>query len=104
MSTKAVAIEISSEKGNNMALLFANLLVLGFLIKIYACKPLFTYIREKHGLQTLRQCRVFEKLIIRYEKSLHDLRFLLACKKEGLVPKFARLNEQVKSAKLCLFN
>ena len=88
MTTKAVSDRNIVKNNNKM--LFANLLVLGFLIKIYACKPLFTYIREKHGLQTLRQCRVFEKLIIRYEKSLHDLRFLLACKKEGLVPKFAR--------------
>ena len=71
-------------------LLFANLLVLGFLYKIFSRKPLFAYIREKHGIQTLRQCRVFEKLIIRYEKTLQDLRFLLACKKEGLIPTLAR--------------
>ena len=71
-------------------LLFANLLVLGFLYKILSRKPLFAYIREKHGIETLRQSQVFEKLVIRYEKSLQDLRFLLTCKKEGLVPTFAR--------------
>ena len=71
-------------------LLFANLLVLGFLYKIFSRKPLFAYIREKHGIETLRLCRGLEKDIIRYEKVRHDLQFLLACKKEGLVPVFVK--------------
>ena len=73
-----------------MALLLANLLVLGFLYKILSRKPLFTYIREKHGTETLRQCRTFEKTVLKYEKTLYDLRFLLKCKKEGLIPTFAQ--------------
>ena len=73
-----------------MALFLANLLVLGFIFKILSRKPLFTYIKEKHGTETLRQCRGFEKIVIRYEKSLQDLRFLLTCKKEGLIPTFAK--------------
>ena len=63
---------------------------MGFLYKILSRKPLFTYIREKHGTPTLRQCRGLEKLIIRYEKAQLDLHFLLTCKKEGLIPKFAQ--------------
>ena len=38
----------------------------------------------------MRLCRGLEKDIIRYEKVRHDLQFLLACKKEGLVPVFAK--------------
>ena len=67
-----------------------SLLVIGFLIKIYSRKPLYTYIKEKHGIETLRLCRGFEKNIIQHEKILCDLRYLLACKKDGLVPIFAR--------------
>ena len=67
-----------------------NLLVLIFAIKIFSRKPLFTYIREQHGIESLRQCRSLEKDTIRYEKICCDLRFLLVCKKEGLVPTFAK--------------
>ena len=73
-----------------MALFIANLFVLGFIIKIWSRKPIFTYIREKNGTETLQQCRVFEKAVLRYEKLLLDLQFLLTCKKESLIPVFAR--------------
>ena len=33
---------------------------------------------------------VLEKKIIQYEKTLHDLRYLLICKKDGLIPTFAK--------------
>ena len=79
-----------------MALLFANLLVIGFLIKIWSQKPIYTYIREKIGTETLRQCRVFEKTVLRYEKLLLDLKFLLTCKKESLVPVFAKPKLSIK--------
>ena len=71
-------------------LVITHLLVLGFLYKVLSRKPLFTYIKEKHGTSTLRLCRGLERLITRYEKSQLDLHFLLTCKKEGLVPKFAQ--------------
>jgi hypothetical protein len=89
VTTGTDVTEISA-KVDKMALLFANLLVFGFLIKIWSRKPLYTYIREKIGTETLRQCRVFEKAVLRYEKLLLDLKFLLTCKKESLVPVFAK--------------
>ena len=67
-----------------------TLLVLTFVIKIFSRKPLFSYIREQHGIETLRQCRGLEKDFLRYEKVCADLQFLLTCKKEGLVPVFAK--------------
>ena len=67
-----------------------TLLVFTFVIKIFSRKPLFSYIREQHGIEALRQCRGLEKDIIRYEKLCQDLQFLLICKKEGLVPIFAK--------------
>ena len=71
-------------------MLLTNLLVFGFLFKILSRKPIFAYINEKHGNETLRLCRGLEKDIIRYEKACYDLRFLLRCKKESLVPNFAK--------------
>ena len=80
-----------------------NLLVISFVIKVFSRKPIFTYIREQHGNETLRQCRGLEKDTIRYEKLCSDLRFLLICKKEGLVPTFAKpklsINGNVKLQK-----
>ena len=67
-----------------------NLLVFSFLIKIFSRKPIFTHIREQYGNETFRLCRGLEKDIIRLEKLRYDLRFLLVCKKEGLVPTFAK--------------
>ena len=67
-----------------------NLLVLTFLIKIFSRKSIFTYIREQHGNEALRLCRGLEKDTIRYEKLCYDIRFLLVCKKEGLIPTFAK--------------
>ena len=80
-----------------------NLLVISFVIKIFSRKPIFTYIREQHGNETFRRCRGLEKDTIRYEKLCSDLRFLLVCKKEGLVPTFAKpklsINGSVKLQK-----
>ena len=67
-----------------------TLLVLHFVIKIFSRKNLYTHIREKHGNETLRQCRGLEKATLKYEKLCYDLRFLLVCKKERLVPTFAK--------------
>ena len=89
MTTGTDVTEISTIF-DNMSLLFTNLLVIGFIIKIWSQKPLYSYIREKIGTETLRQCRVFEKTVLRYEKLLLDLQFLLTCKKESLIPVFAR--------------
>ena len=71
-------------------MLLTNLLVFGFVFKLLSRKPIFAYINEKHGNETLRLCRGLEKDIIRYEKTSYDLRFLLQCKKESLVPIFAK--------------
>ena len=71
-------------------MLSINLLVITFVIKLFSRKPLFTYTREQNGIETLQQCRGLEKDTLRYEKLNADLRFLLICKKEGLVPTFAK--------------
>ena len=69
---------------------FSNLLVISFIIKLLSRRPFFTNIKEKYGIEQLRRCRQFERTNIKYEKVCCDLNFLLACKKEKLIPAFTK--------------
>ena len=68
----------------------SNLLVIIFVIKLLSKNHLFTYIKEKYGEPTRRQCRSFERALMRYEKLKCDLDFLKTCKNEKLIPTFAK--------------
>ena len=73
------------------------LLVIIFIIKIFARTNLFSTIKEKHGQDTLHDVRAYERLCKRYEKANCDLRFLLTCKREKLNPNFARPKLSIKA-------
>ena len=73
-----------------------TLLVLIFLIKLFARAKLFSIIREKYGQDILRAVRAYERLLKRHEKLQCDLKFLLKCKKERLCPNFATPNLSIK--------
>ena len=66
-----------------------KLLVISFAIKYLARNQIFIYIREKYGLETIKLCRSWERLCIRKEKCKSDIEYLLTCRKERLIPKFA---------------
>ena len=74
-----------------------SLLVFIFLIKILARSNIFNTLKEKHGLNTLRAVRNYERLLKRQAKLKCDLRFLLTCKKENLTPNFARPKFSIKT-------
>ena len=67
-----------------------QLLVLSFIFKLLSRKKLFNNIREKHGNETARQCRQLEKSSTKQSKVKLDIDFLLTCKKENLIPAFAK--------------
>ena len=67
-----------------------QLLVLSFIYKLLSRKNIFNNIQEKHGNETARQCRQLGKSITKLSKVKLDLQFLLACKKESLIPSFAK--------------
>ena len=67
-----------------------SLLVFIFCIKLYARINTHCYILEKYGQEILNISRKIEKLTIKLEKIKHDLKFLVICKKEKLIPTFAR--------------
>ena len=76
-----------------------SLLILIFLIKILARSKLFNTLREKHGLDTLRAVRNYERQLKRQTKLKYDLRFLSTCKKESLTPNFAKPRFSIKTNK-----
>ena len=63
--------------------------VIIFVIKFIAL-TVFKIIRGKYGQQTLKTARKWEKLNLRKEKIKCDLKFLLQCKRENVIPKFAQ--------------
>ena len=67
----------------------SQLLVFSFIFKLLS-RNIFNNIREKHGNETARQCRQLEKSITKKSKVKLDLDFLLTCKKENLIPSFAK--------------
>ena len=72
------------------------LLVFIFLIKIIARSKIFKTFKEKHGLNTLHAVRNYERLLKRQAKLKCDLDFLLTCKKENLIPNFAKPRFSIK--------
>ena len=68
----------------------STLLVLTFILKLLSRKNLFNNIKEKHGNETVRLCRQLERSSIKYSKVTKDLDFLRTCKKENLIPTFAK--------------
>ena len=66
-----------------------SLLVIIFIIKLLA-QNCFKIIRGKYGQNTLKNARKWEKLTLRLEKINCDLKFLLQCRRENIIPKFAK--------------
>ena len=66
-----------------------KLLVIIFIIKLVA-RNIFNVIRWKYGHETLRNSRKLEKLCLRLEKINCDLKFLLQCKRNNVIPRFAK--------------
>ena len=76
----------------NIAKIMNNttLLVFTLLIKILSRRNIFNDIKEKHGNETGRLCRQLEKSTTKLNKLNMDLNYLLTCKKEKLIPTFAK--------------
>ena len=73
-----------------------KLLVITFLIKLLALKNIFDFICGKYGQATLKLARETERTRLKIRKLKADIKFLLVCKRNGLIPKFARPKFAVK--------
>ena len=67
-----------------------KLLVILFLLKLYARINISRHIEEKYGQKELKLARVIQKQRSRITKIECDIKYLLFCKRNNLTPLFAR--------------
>ena len=75
-----------------------KLLVIVFIIKLYAHNSIYKYIKRKHGQDIITLVRSYESLKTKYVKLQSDIKFIKSCKKENLIPTFAKVNLSIKTA------
>ena len=74
-----------------------QLLVILLLIKLYARYDIFKFIKKKHGQNVTTVIRSLEQMQTKYMKLNADIKFIKSCKKENLIPTFAKVNVSIKS-------
>ena len=73
-----------------------QLLVLLFIIKLYARSNIFKYVKKKHGQDTLIVTRTLEDLKTRLMKTEADIHFIKTCKRENIIPTCAKVKLSIK--------
>ena len=76
-----------------------KLLVINFLISILALKNIFNWIYGKYGQTTRNLARNTERTRIKIRKLKCDIKFLLTCKRNNLIPTFAKPKISVRVKK-----
>ena len=66
-------------------------LVILIIIKIFAQINIFKHIGEKNGQYILRNVRSLEHIKKKYSKVNQDIRFIKTCRRENLIPTFAKV-------------
>ena len=74
-----------------------KLLVIRFVNKLYARNSVFKYIKKKHGQDIITTVRSYESFKTKYMKVQSDMKFIKSCKKESLIPTFAKVNLSIKN-------
>ena len=73
-----------------------RLLVLLFVIKLYAHNNIFKRIKKKHRQDILSIVRSLENLKTKYMKVQADIKLIKSCKQENLIPTFANIKLSLK--------
>ena len=73
-----------------------KLLVILFIIKLYARNNVFKHIKKKHGQDIIRIVRSLKNLKTKYVKVVADIKFIKSCKNENIIPTFAKVNLSLK--------
>ena len=71
-------------------------LVILFIIKLHARKYIFKHIKKKHGQDLIKVVRDFEQKKTKFEKLDADIVYVKLCKKEQLIPIFAKVNASIR--------
>ena len=72
-----------------------KLLVILFTIKLCARNNIFKHITKKHGHDLIKVIRDFEQKETKFEKLVANIAFIKLCKKEQLIPTFAKVNVSI---------
>ena len=67
-----------------------KLLVILFILKLYARVNIFKYIEGKYEQDNTKLARTIEKQRVKLAKVYYDIKFLIYCKKNNLTPTFTR--------------
>ena len=73
-----------------------KLLVILFLLKLYAHLNIFKHIEEKYGQKEIKLARIIQKQRSRITKIQYNIKYLLLCKQNSLIPLFLRLKFLIK--------
>ena len=74
-----------------------KLLIILFIIKVYARNDIFKRIKKKHGQDVITVIRSLKKLQTKYGKVVAYIKYIKTCKKERLIPTFVKVNISVKN-------
>ena len=72
-----------------------KLLVILFIIKLYARNNIFKHITKKHGHDLIKVVGDFEQKKTKFEKLFADIALIKLCKKEQLIPKLAKVHVSI---------
>ena len=78
------------------------LLVILFAIKLLVQVTIFKHIERKHWRQILENVRTLERLKGKWCKINKGIKFIKLCKKEDLIPTFAKVKLAIKSGNVKL--
>ena len=67
-------------------------------MKLYARNDIFERIKKKRGQDVITVIRSLEKLQTKYRKVVANINYIKTCKKERLIPTFAKVNISIKNA------
>ena len=73
-----------------------ELLVIHFLIRLYARRNIFQHITEKYGQNTTKLARSIERKRTKLRRIKSDLTFLTTCKRNKLIPTCAKPKISIK--------
>ena len=68
-----------------------------FIIKLYSRNNIFKHIKKKHGHDLIKVVRDFEQKKTKFKKLVADIAFIKLCKKEQLIPTFAKVNVSIRN-------
>ena len=72
-------------------------LLILFIVKLYVRNNIFKHNKKKHGQDIVKVARDFEQKKTKFEKLNTDIAFIKLCKKEQLIPTFAKVKVSIRN-------